>query len=181
MSKVCRWSSALALLALLASSAVAQEMPKPAPEHALLKADVGTWDASMEMWLEPGKPPVASQGVEVVSMLGEFWQVGAFKSTFMGQPFEGHGLTGWDAQKKKYVSAWVDSSAPGLTHGESTYDAATRTMTGLLIGPGPDGAMQKMKQTVVWKGADERVFTMANLDAGGKETVSMRITYKRRK
>lgn len=159
----------------------AQEMPQPAPEHALLAADVGTWDAAVEMWMEPGKPPAKSEAVETVTMVGGFWQVQEFKGTFMGAPFEGRGLTGWDAQKKKYVSAWVDSGAPGLSHGEATYDAATKTMKGTIVGPGPDGKPQQMSMACTWKSADEREVTMGMVGPDGKEAPMMRFVYKRRK
>src|SRR5687768_8662814 len=85
-------------------------MPKPGPEHAALKQDVGTWDATVEMWMEPGKPPTTSKGTEVNTMgPGGFWLLTAFKSEMMGAPFEGHGMTGYDPAKKVYVSTWVDS------------------------------------------------------------------------
>ena len=35
--------------------------------------------------------------------MGGFWQLSAFKSEMMGQPFEGRGATGYDPAKKKYV------------------------------------------------------------------------------
>ena len=175
------WATVVLAGTLLAGVAGAQEMPKPAPEHGLLASDVGTWDATVEMWMEPGKPPAVSKAVEKVSMLGGFWQVQEFEGTMMGGPFTGRGLTGWDAQKKKYVWAWVDSSSPGLSNGEGTYDARTKTLTGTMSGPGPDGTMQTINETIVWKSADERVFTMSSPGPGGKDVPVMRITYTRRK
>src|SRR5262249_16419951 len=65
---------AVSLLACctLAAAGYAQQgppMPKPGPEHAVLKQDVGTWDATVEM-VEPGKPtPTVSKGTETTSMV----------------------------------------------------------------------------------------------------------------
>lgn len=180
--RVGSFAVSLVCLASLGSlTASAQEMPKPTPEHAFLKGDVGTWDATVEMWMGPGTEPVKSTGTETVWMLGEFWQIQDFESTFMGQPFRGRGQTGFDPVRKLYVSSWIDSSSPGISHGEGRYDAATRTLTGTMVGPGPDGKPEKMKETIVWTDADNRVFTMLTVGTDGKDVPSMRITYKRRK
>ena len=175
---------ALAVLSVsllaLAVPALAQmpPMPTPGPEHEMLKKDVGTWDATVEMFMAPGAPPSVSKGTETVTMLGGFWQLTEFKSEMMGQPFEGRGATGYDPAKKKYVGTWVDTMTPGYYTVEGTYDAATKTMTAVMEGPDPSGAVMKTKETTEWKDADTRVFTMYAPDG---QTVGMRITYKRRK
>ena len=89
-------------------------MPTPGPEHEMLKKDVGTWDATVEMFMAPGAPPAVSKGTETVTMLGGFWQVGEFKSEMIGQPFEGQGITGYDPAKKKFVGTWVDTMSTGF-------------------------------------------------------------------
>jgi uncharacterized protein DUF1579 len=171
-------------LYFVAGAALAQEMPplpKPGPEHEVLKLDVGTWDAVVEM-MEPGKPPVLSKGVETVSvMTGGLWTTTDFKSTLMNVPFQGQGQNGFDPNKKKYVSTWVDSMSTGITLGEYTYDAKTKTMKGWMEGPDMTGKIMKMNQTTEWKDADTRVFTISVPGPDGKDIPSMRITYKRRK
>ena len=109
-------------------------MPTPGPEHEMLKKDVGTWDATVEMFM-PGAPPSVSKGTEIVTMLGGFWQLSEFKSEMMGQPFEGRGTMGYDPAKKRYVGIWVDTMTPGFSTVEATYDPATKTMTGHDGGP----------------------------------------------
>jgi len=170
---------AVCLLAL-AAPALAQmpPMPQPGPEHEMLKKDVGTWDATVEFFMGPGAPPAVSKGTEVVTMLGGFWQITEFKSEMMGQPFEGRGTTGYDPAKKKYVGTWVDTMSTGVALAEGTYDPATKTMTGWMESRDPSGAVVKMKETTEWKDADSRVFTMYAPDG---QSVSMRITYTRRK
>jgi hypothetical protein len=104
-----------------------------------------------------------------------------FKSEMMGQPFEGRGVEGYDAAKKKYVGTWVDSMSSGLSISESTYDAAKKTMTGWIEGPDMSGKTSKMKAVTEQKDPDTRVFTMYMGGPDGKEAPAMRITYKRRK
>ena len=68
----------------------------------------------------------------------------------------------------------------GLSLSESTWDAATKTMTGTMEGPDMTGNVQKMKSTVEHK-AGTRVFTMYMPTPDGKEVMGMRITYTKRK
>jgi hypothetical protein len=171
-----------ALLCGAAAGARAQDMPPmptPGPEHEVLKKDVGTWDATVEMLMPPSPP---SKGTEVNTLgPGGLWLIGDFKSEMMGAPFQGHSVTGWDPAKKKYVGAWVDSMSTAIAVTESTYDAASRSMTGWIEAPGPDGRPMKMKAVSQLKDDDTRVFTMYMPGPDGKEAASMRITYKRRK
>jgi hypothetical protein len=169
-----------AVLALAALPALAQmpPMPAPGPEHEMLKKDVGTWDATVEMSASPEMPASVSKGVEKVTMLGGFWQLSEFQSEMMGMPFEGRGTMGFDPAKKKFVGTWVDSMTPGYYTVEGTYDAATKTLTATMEGPDPSGKVTRTKETTEWKDADTRVFTMYAPDG---KTVSMRISYKRRK
>lgn len=163
-----------------APAAPEMPVPKPGPEHEVLKNDVGAWDATVEM-MGPGAPPTVSKGAETNTMVGGLWLVTDFKSEMMGQPFQGHGVSGYDAAKKKYVGTWVDSMSSGLNLGESTYDPKTKTMTGVMEGPDMSGKMEKMKTVTEWKDADTRIFTMYTTGPDGKEATAMRITYKRRK
>lgn len=154
-------------------------MPKPGPEHELLKSDVGTWDAMVEML--DGTPSPPSKGVEINTLLGGMWLVSDFKSEMMGMPFQGHGISGWDPARKKYVGNWVDTMAAGISHFEGTYNAATKTLTSSMEGPDMTGKMTKMRTTSVWTGKDARVFTMYAPGKDGKEAPTMRIKYTRRK
>jgi hypothetical protein len=130
---------------------------------------------------EPGKPPTVSKGTETNAMIGGLWLVSDFKSEMMGQTFQGRGTTGWDPNKKKYVSSWIDSMSTGFTMGDATYDAATKTLTGTMEGPDMSGNMVKMKETTQWKDADTKIFTMFAPGPDGKDVAMMKISYKRRK
>jgi hypothetical protein len=179
----CALACAVLGFGLSARPALSQDMfPKPGPEHEVLKQDVGTWDATVEMMFEPGAPPQVSKGTETITVMdGGLWTVVDFKGTMMNAPFHGHGTNGFDSAKKKYVSTWVDSMSVGLNIGESTYDKATKTMKGRLVGSDPAGNPMTMNGTTVWKDADTRVFTLGLPGPDGKEITTMRITYKRRK
>jgi hypothetical protein len=168
---------------ILTSSAVAQDMPmpKPGPEHKIFEMDAGTWDATVETFM-PGAPPMTSPGTETNTIgCGGLCLISDFKSVMAGAPYHGHGTSAWDPAKKKYVGTWTDSMSAGISMGESTYDPATKTMTGWMEGPDMTGHVSKMKNVSEQKDPDTRVFTMFMPGADGKDVPGMRITYKRRK
>jgi hypothetical protein len=172
--------------AFFAGQAAAQQampMPKPGPEHTVLKQDEGTWDAVVEMFMGPGAPPVISKGVETnVVGCGGLCLISDFKGEMApGQAFHGHGTAAWDPAKKKYVGSWTDSMSSGISMSEATYDTAARTMTGYMEGPDASGKMARMKSVVEYKGANSRVFTMYMPGADGNEVPGMRITYTKKK
>jgi hypothetical protein len=163
-----------------AAAAHAQDMPpmpKPGPEHELLKSEAGTWDATVEMQTPGG--PMTSKGVETNRMgCGGLCLISDFSGEFMpGTKFEGHGVSVYDPAKKKYVSTWTDSMSSTIMIGESTYDPATKTTTGYMEGPDGSGGTAKMKSVVEHKDPDTRVMTMYGPDG----SVGMKITYTRRK
>jgi hypothetical protein len=168
-----------------APAAAAQGMPplpKPGPEHELLKQSLGNWNASVESWMAPGQPPAVSKGTETnVLTGGGLWLVTDFKSEFMSAPFTGHGVMGYDPAKKKYVSTWVDSMTSSLVLGEATYDPAGKVFTGWMEGPNATGKVEKMNTTTELKADGSRVFTIYGKDQSGKETPALRITYTRQK
>jgi hypothetical protein len=168
---------------VLVGSAQGQEMeiPKPRPEHEILKKDVGVWDATVESSMSPEGKATVTKGVETNTLFdGGLWLVQDFKGEFFGTPFQGHGVTGYDPAKKKYVGTWVDSMTMGLSKVEGTYDPKTKTMNASMESPAPDGSMMKMRSTSEWKDENTRVFTMYASASKDKEMAVMKITYKRR-
>ena len=128
LKHVCCAALALTAGGLFSAAAAAQEMPmpKPGPEHKVLEMDAGTWDATVEVSMAPGAPPVVSKGTETNTIgCGGLCLISDFKGDFGGMPFHGHGTSTWDPAKKKYVGTWTDSMSAGISLGESTYDPAT--------------------------------------------------------
>jgi hypothetical protein len=177
-------AAALAGAASLAAQSGGQmpPIPKPGPEHALLKMDVGTWDAVVEITMAPGAPAEKSKGVEINTLgCGGLCLITDFKGDMMGGTFEGHGVTTYDPAKKKYVGSWTDSMSTGLALAESTYDPAKKTWSGWMEGPDMTGKVVRSRSTVEIRGENTRVFTMYSPGPDGKDMQGMRITYTRRK
>lgn len=155
----------------------------PAEGHKALAGMVGTWDAEVTSWMEPGQPPTKSKGTSENRMvLGGRWVESQFTSVMMGQPFEGLGYTGYDNYKKKYIGTWMDTMSTAAMMSEGTSDAAgkvttsTSTMDDFMTGK---SATIKMITTIV--SPDHHVFEMWGPDPSGKNVKQMEIVYKRRK
>jgi uncharacterized protein DUF1579 len=174
----------LALVTALAVPASANShMDATAAAH--MKQCAGTWDATIHMTMGPetSKAPETSKGTETVRIIGDGqWLVSDFEGNMAGAPFTGHGVTGFDPTKKKYVGVWVDSMSPHVMHMEGTMDAAGKKLT--MTGEAPDhqtGKMIKHTMTETYVDADTREFVMAMPGPDGKVMDVMKIVYKRRK
>jgi len=150
-------------------------MPKPGPEHDLLKKLEGTWDVTTKMGDQETKGTCTYKAGP-----GGMWMLSDFQGEFGGGKFEGHGIDGYDSGDKQYVSVWVDSMSqkPMTLHGN--WDAEKKTMTMTGEGPGMDGKPAKYKSVTEWKDDDTMVFTM-NQEQDGKDVPMFTITYKRKK
>jgi uncharacterized protein DUF1579 len=156
--------------------------PKPGPHHAHLAKSAGTWDATVESFMAPDQAPQVSKGVEVNTLdSGGLWLVSDFKGTFMGQPFQGHGLMGYDTTKSRYTGVWADSMSTAMMASEGTCDGSGGRLTMTSQGPGMDGKMTTWTMVSEFKDADTRVFSMSFPGPDGKDQLAMRITFKRRK
>ena len=158
-------------------------MPKPGPEHEVLKMDEGTWDAVIEIFPGPGAAPMTSKGVEVNTLgCGGLCLISDFKGEMMpGATFHGHGTTVWDPARKKYVGSWTDSMSAGLSMGESTHDPKAKTFEGTMESRDTTGALVKSRSVVSYPDNDHRVMTMYTTAPDGTEMQTMRISYTRRK
>jgi hypothetical protein len=144
---------------------------------AVLKNCAGTWDATVHMGTE------TSKASEVVRVIGDgMWLVTDFEATMGGMPFTGHGVTGFDPKKKKYVGVWVDTMSPHPMHMEGSLDATGKKMTmhGESVDP-MSGKPVKHEMVETYVDADTREFVMSMVGADGKAVESMKIVYKRRK
>src|SRR5436190_15316969 len=146
---------ALIVAVVLAVPGWAQEMPKPGPEHKLLKELEGTWTTLMKAG------GMESKGTVTFKMeLGGFWLTGTMESELFGAKFTGKSLDSYHPAKKKYVSIWVDSMSTAPVLMEGTYEKQTRTMTMTGEGPGMDGKPTKYKSVTTKSDADAMEMTM---------------------
>jgi hypothetical protein len=162
-------------VALCVAPVAAQAPAKPGPEQEALKKFEGHWDATVSVGGGESKGTA-----EYKIGLGGLWLLLHFKGDFAGAPFEGRGATGYDPNKKKYVSSWIDSMSSQMLLLEGNFDKDGHTYTEVGEGMGEGGKLQKMKSVYEFKGDDKFVFTMYTV-ADGKDQQMMQITYTRKK
>jgi hypothetical protein len=158
------------------------KLPKPQKEHEWLQQLVGDWETDVEMYLEPGKPPLKGKGTEKAQSLGGFWIVEEFSCTFMGTPMKGIITLGYDPEKKKYVGTAVDSMTSHMWKYEGVVDSTGKVLTLETSGPCPrePGKTFKFKETIEFKSKDERVFTSMMQEADGKWTTAVIMNARRK-
>lgn len=154
----------------------------PGAEHARLAEHFrGDWKATTTMWLDPSAPPTTSSGTSTNTVEFGGRQVRShYKGEFMGQPFEGIAMTGYDNAAREYVNHWVDSMGTGHYMTRGSYDPATRTytFTGEMADPSEGGKRHATRDTVQVVDADHHV--MESFETrDGKERRMMRIEYAR--
>ena len=148
--------------------------PAPGPEHRVFAKDVGTWDGDVVIRM-PGAPPQSSRGVMINRLVcGGLWLVSDFHNETTG--FDGHGIFGYDVQKKKYVGTWVNPMRTFLAGMEGTWDAKARTMTFVV-----DHAPMKWREVTEQVDDTTQVFRVFMAPPGAAaENEVMTVTYRRR-
>ena len=165
---------AVALAAVVAISAIrAQELPKPGPEHEVLKHWEGTWEVTMKAGGMESKAAVTYK-----MELGGMWLVANIEGEMMGAKFYGKGLDSYDAATKKYVSVWVDSMGGRPLVMDGTYDKDKKSLTMAGEGPGMDGKPTKYKTVTTMPDEDTMNVTMW---VGAGKDGEFTFVYKRKK
>lgn len=148
------------------------------PQQQALLADAGEWEATVKS-AHGGQDPTEDKGTErVIAICNGRWLWSDFRGTFMGAPFEGHALVGYDPNEKKCVSFWFDSMSPvaAKTSGPMAEGKKPIVLEGDCVDP--MGNPMKITERVIWKGDDTRVLQMEFKGAEGDST--MEITYRRK-
>ncbi len=151
----------------------------PGEQHKMLMKMVGNWDVTTKMWMDPSQPPTETKGTaEVKSILDGRFTQSTFNGSFMGKPFAGVGIDGYDNVKKKFVGAWIDSMGTGICRSEGDEKAGTMTSNMTCTDP-MTGKDNVMKMVMKWEG--DKKFTEEFIEKkGGKEVKTMEITYTKK-
>ena len=197
-----RTLAAAAVVAALATLAVAQQSPKP-PEmtpaqkaemeahmkagtpgapHQALAASAGSYDLKIKSWHAPGAPPMEDTGTATRTMaLGGRVLVEELSSSMMGMPYTGRGTMGFDNVSGKYWSTWNDSMSTGIVVSQGTCDPSGKTcsFTGTWSDPIKKGPV-KARMTTRWTSPTTEVFELYGPGKDGKEMKMLEITYSKK-
>ena len=188
------------MLLICATVAVAQEKPAemsaeemammeafakaatPGDQHKHLAKMAGEWNVKAKFWMEPGDP-MQSEGTASRSMMLDGRVLAeSFKGEFMGMPFAGHGMTGYDNVTGLYWSTWNDTMSTGLMkmEGQCTDSGDKCTWIGSNLDP-MTGKMMFSKGVSTTQSSDREVFESFVIGPDGKEFKTMELVYTRKK
>jgi len=155
----------------------------PGPMHQMLAKGAGTWTGDVMMWMDPADPPETSKATITNKMaLNGLYQLGDYKGTMMGQPFEGHSILAYDNAKKEFVNTWIDNMGSGVVIMRGTWNDGTKTLS--LKGTQTDPVTGKdLSIREEWKMIDDNSFMMTmygDSPMGEGEHKFMEGTFKRK-
>lgn len=157
-----------------------QAYASPNDNHKILDPLVGTWSHIAKWWMTPDSQPDTSKGKnETKWEMGGRFLLTVVKSTSMGQPFEGMGLTGFDNGKQTYQTIWMDNMGTGMMIGEGTYDPGTKTLTDHGRFTDPFIGQRSYRGVITFIDDDHHSYEMYVADKNGKEFRMMEILYAR--
>jgi len=151
----------------------------PGPQHELLKPMAGKWIVKNKMWSSPGEPQITEGTCETAWILGGRYLQSTYRSQWMGEPFEGMGLVGYDVKAQKFVNLWLDTMSTTYMASTGTMDASGKVLT--YVGSYADPVSGKdVPFRMVTKIVDpnQHIFAMYSTKEG-KESQDMEITYTR--
>ena len=154
----------------------------PGDAHKALEPFVGTWDTKVTSWMQPGAAPMSSTGTsENRWTMGNRFIEQRFNGSWMDQPFEGLGYTGYDNVKKKYVGTWMDSMGTSIMYSTGSADPSGKgmTLTGKMDDP-MTGKKMNVKQVMKVVDNNKHTFEMWSPGPDGKPFKMMEIEYTRK-
>lgn len=94
-----------------------QKAMTPGAPHEALAQQAGSWVYVATIWEEPGGEPTRFQGIARKTMVmgGRYLQE-ELSGLFMGQEFQGFGVSGYDNVTGEHVSIWFDNMSTSILH-----------------------------------------------------------------
>lgn len=153
----------------------------PGPEHKHMEALAGNWKTVSKHWMQPGAEPSVSEGTcKNEWVLGGRYMQATYKSDFMGQPFEGVGISGYDRAQKRYFSMWIDNMSTQPMMDTGSYDESSKTFTYKGHFMMPEVGKIKSKTVIRVIDANKHVMMMYHAMPGEDEMGKvMELTYER--
>ena len=159
-----------------------QKAGAPGEPHEKLEALVGEWEAHSKFWSDPSEPPMESEATSSSKTIfdGRYIEQ-KYEGEWMGQPFHGVAMWGYDNLRKKFVSTWIDSTATSIYYSEGEWDAEKKAIVfhGESVDP-VTGKTEMLEQIVRFDSDDKHVFEMFTVGEDGKEVKTMEIIYTKK-
>ncbi len=154
----------------------------PGAPHKALDPLIGEWTAEVKSWMAPGAPPTVTTGSAKSewAMKGRFVKE-EFSGEMMGKPFHGMSLTGYDNQKQKYNSVWVDEMSTAIFTQEGTASEGGKVITfdSKMDCPMTGEKDMPVRQVLRIVSPDKHILEMHD-PRKGENSKNMEITYTRK-
>lgn len=161
-----------------------QAASTPNENHKILASLEGKWDHVVRWRMTPDDKFQESKGTNENKMImgGRFLKQKS-EGEWMGEKFEGLGITGYDNVKKEFNSIWIDTMGTGMMISNGQYDAAAKTIKeeGTFACPATGKTDTKVRSEWKFIDADNYVFEMYGTGIKGDlpEFKTMEVIYKR--
>lgn len=155
----------------------------PGREHKLLDPMAGVWDVKSSFWMDPGAPPMEMNGKSTNEWImgGRFLKM-TYTGQFMGEPFEGMGLTGFNNISGQFETLWLDNMGTGIMTGFGSVSADGKTFTFHSEYDDPmSGSRKKTREVVVIDSNDQHTMMSYEILPNGGEQKTMKLVYTRAK
>lgn len=157
------------------------EYMAPGEMHKWMASMAGEWTTSTTFWMQPGAQPMTAKGASSNEMMmdGRFLKM-TQTGDFMGMPFQGMGIIGYDNALKMFVNSWIDNMGTGMMNGKGTANVKNKTIEikGSMMQP-----MQKQEtpyREVFTITDDKNMMLEMFTDAGDKEFKCMEVKYMKK-
>lgn len=152
----------------------------PGEAHRKLEPFVGEWNVTMRSWMAPGQNPTESTGSATSRwILGGRWLQQEYTGDFMGQPFHGIALTGYDNIRKRYVGTWMDNMSTSLMTTYPTFDGNVMRASGTMDDP-MTGQEMPFEEVITIVSENEHRMEMFGPGPDGTMFRTMEIVYRRK-
>lgn len=130
--------------------AAMMEAVAPDENHVVLEQLAGSWSHEVQFYPAPGAEPMAMTATSTSEMtMGGRYLVTEIDGDFLGTPFEGREVMGYDKVRGQYFALFHDNMSTGPMISWGSWDPATRTMSmeGTFADPMTGNLEKKVRNT----------------------------------
>jgi hypothetical protein len=155
---------------------------QPGEHHKRLDTLIGKWTVTGKAWMGPGAASEVNGTMEASWLLGGRYVQEIHRSTFMGQPFEGRSIDGYDAASQEYFGTWIDTMGTGVEVFRGTCDSPCKVMTETAEAVDPvTHKKEKSREVITFVDPDtyRTEMYMVGAGPGGQDLKVMEMTARR--